>query len=330
MATGLLALFDDVAAIAKVAAASVDDVAGQAAKAGAKSAGVVIDDTAVAPKYVVGFTADREWPIVVRIARGSLKNKLVILLPIALVLSLVLPGALTPLLMAGGTYLCYEGAEKVLEAVLPHKAHAHEEGVGLAESDPKALEDRKVASAIRTDFILSAEIMAIALATIRDIGIVKQAIVLAIVGFGITLGVYGLVALVVKADDVGVALARRPGDSTGARFTRRLGLALVGVMPGVLKTLAIVGTAAMVWVGGGIIMHGLETFGIDGPAHLAHHLAEVAGDATPVAPRLVGWVASAATMGVFGLVLGAAVIPVVGAVIAPLWRRFAPNRPASR
>ena len=330
MATGLLALFDDVAAIAKVAAASVDDVAGQAAKAGAKSAGVVIDDTAVAPKYVVGFTAERELPIVLRIARGSLKNKLLILLPIALVLSLVLPTALTPLLMLGGTYLCYEGAEKVLEAVSPHKAHAHEEGVGLAESDPQALEDRKVASAIRTDFILSAEIMAIALATIRDIGIVKQAIVLAIVGFGITLGVYGLVALVVKADDVGVALARRPGDSAAARLTRRAGLALVGVMPGVLKTLAIVGTAAMVWVGGGIILHGLESFGIDGPAHLVHDVAEVAAHAVPGAHSAVRWVVSAAAMGVFGLVLGVAVIPVVGSVIAPLWRRFAPQRSAAR
>ena len=190
MSTGLVALLDDVASIAKVAAASLDDVAGQAAKAGAKSAGVVIDDAAVTPRYVVGFAADREIPIVARIARGSLRNKLVFLLPAALLLSLFAPWGITPLLMLGGLYLCYEGAEKVYEALFPHKAHAHEARVGPAPEDPRALEDRKVAGAIRTDFILSAEIMAIALATIPDSNLPTQAIVLALVGTGITLGVY--------------------------------------------------------------------------------------------------------------------------------------------
>ena len=153
MATGLIALLDDVAAIAKVAAASLDDIAGHAAKAGAKSAGVVIDDAAVTPRYVVGFAAAREIPIVAKIARGSVKNKLVFLLPAALLLSLFAPWAITPLLMLGGLYLCYEGAEKVYEAVFPHEAHDHEEKIGVAPADPQALEDQKVSSAIKTDFI---------------------------------------------------------------------------------------------------------------------------------------------------------------------------------
>ena len=203
MATGLIALLDDVAAIAKVAAASLDDIAGHAAKAGAKSAGVVIDDAAVTPRYVVGFAAAREIPIVAKIARGSVKNKLVFLLPAALLLSLFAPWAITPLLMLGGLYLCYEGAEKVYEAVFPHEAHDHEEKIGVAPADPQALEDQKVSSAIKTDFILSAEIMAIALATIPDTGLMTQAIVLALVGIGITAAVYGAVALIVKADDSG-------------------------------------------------------------------------------------------------------------------------------
>jgi len=321
VATGLLALLDDVASIAKVAATSIDDIAGQAAKAGTKSAGIVIDDTAVTPRYVVGFTADRELPIIVAIAKGSLKNKLLILLPAALLLSFFLPAALTPLLMLGGLYLCYEGAEKVFEAVFPHKAHAHEAEVGLADDDPRAFEQRKIAGAIRTDFILSAEIMAIALSTVSDIAIAKQAVVLAIVGIGITLGVYGLVAFIVKADDMGVALAGHDGTSAWARGVRAGGRALVGVMPPFLKVLALVGTAAMIWVGGGIIVHGLEVFGADGLAHAIHDLAHAAGHAVPTAGGFITWVVSAACAGVFGLVLGMLTIPVVARGVAPVWRR---------
>ena len=222
---GLLALLDDVAAIAKVAVASLDDVAGQAAKAGAKAAGVVIDDAAVTPRYVVGFSAARELPIVGRIAIGSLRNKLLILLPAALALSALLPSAITPLLMLGGAYLCYEGVEKIYEAVLPHHAHAHEGELGTIALSAETLEDEKVAGAIKTDFILSAEIMAITLAAVPEASFLNQALVLALVGLGITVVVYGVVAAIVKADDLGVALASSQGRGAvpepGARTCTR-------------------------------------------------------------------------------------------------------------
>src|SRR4051812_18635311 len=201
MSVGLIALLDDLAAIAKVAAASLDDVAGQAAKAGVKAAGVVIDDAAVTPAYVIGFAARRELPIVGKIAAGSLRNKLLILLPVALALSYFLPSTITPLLMAGGAYLCYEGVEKLFEAVMPHRAHQHEAQLGTVTLNAKTVEDERVASAIKTDFILSAEIMAITLASVPAGSVVTQAAVLAIVGIGITVVVYGAVALIVKADD---------------------------------------------------------------------------------------------------------------------------------
>jgi predicted DNA repair protein MutK len=238
MSVGLLALLDDVAAIAKVAATSIDDVLGHAAKAGAKSAGVLIDDAAVTPRYVTGFAAERELPIIIRITRGSLRNKLLFLLPAALALAFFAPWAITPLLMLGGAYLSYEGAEKVFEAVFPHGAHEHEAKLTPA-SNPEALEDQRVASAIKTDFILSAEIMAITLAAISVDDFFTRAAVLAIVAVAITLGVYGAVALIVKADDVGLALARGgPGP-----VSRAIGRGLVRGMPGFLRALAVVGTA---------------------------------------------------------------------------------------
>ncbi|HEY8581275.1 MAG TPA: DUF808 family protein, partial [Beijerinckiaceae bacterium] len=207
MSTGLIALVDDVVGLAKLAAASLDDVAAQAAKAGSKAAGVVIDDAAVTPRYVVGIEARRELAMIGRIALGSLKNKLLILTPAALFLDWAAPWAVTPLLVLGGGFLCYEGAEKVFEALFPHAAHAHEEAVAPAPQDPKALEDQKVAGAVRTDFILSAEIMAIALAAVPATGFLTKAAVLVAVGAGITVAVYGAVALIVKADDVGLSLA---------------------------------------------------------------------------------------------------------------------------
>jgi len=213
LSIGFLALLDDVAAIAKVAAASLDDVVTQSAKAGVKAAGVVIDDAAVTPRYLLGFAASRELPIVGKIAAGSLRNKLLVLLPATLALSYFLPWMITPLLTIGGIYLCYEGVEKVLEAIMPHQAHAHEAQVGTIALNPQTTEDEKVASAIKTDFILSAEIMAIVLASVSDEGILMQALVLALVGIGITVAVYGVVALIVKADDVGVALAKHDGGS---------------------------------------------------------------------------------------------------------------------
>ncbi len=311
MSTGLIALLDDVVALAKVAAASLDDVAAQTAKAGAKAAGVVIDDAAVTPRYVVGFAASRELPIVRRIAVGSLRNKLFYLLPAALALSFLAPWAITPLLMLGGAYLCFEGAEKIAEALGLHHQDAH----GAAEAAPAvtgaAFEDEKVQGAIRTDFVLSSEIMAITLANIPHEGIVMQAVMLAAVGIGITVAVYGAVALIMKADDAGVFLARsRMG------LLRAVGRGLVLGMPPFLKLLSIVGTAAMLWVGGGILLHGLEEYGVAGPAHLLHDVAEGAGALIPVLSGAIVWLVAAAVSALIGLVLGGVLIPVAGAAMA--------------
>ncbi|MEL6301491.1 MAG: DUF808 domain-containing protein [Pseudomonadota bacterium] len=322
MSTGLLALLDDVAAIAKVAAASLDDVAAQAIKAGTKSVGVVIDDAAVTPRYVVGFAAERELPIVMRIAAGSLRNKLLILLPAALALSFFLPAAITPLLMAGGLFLCYEGAEKVLEAVAPHKAHAHEAAIYDEPISPKALEDQRVDGAIRTDFILSAEIMALALSTIPDSTLLKQAIVLALVGVAITAGVYGVVAIIVKADDVGVAMAQSTASGTGAKLWRRFGRGLVVAMPKVLAALSIIGTAAMIWVGGGILVHGLAHYGLSAPEHWIHAVAVKIGASVPVASGAITWILEAAGAGLIGLAAGGLMIPIIARVLDPIRDRL--------
>ena len=327
MSVGLIALLDDLAAIAKVAAASLDDVASQAAKAGAKAVGVVIDDAAVTPRYVIGFAAKRELPIVGRIAAGSLRNKLLILLPIGLALSYLLPWTIMPLLMIGGAYLCYEGVEKVLEVVVPHHAHQHEEQLGTVALTAKTIEDEKVASAIKTDFILSAEIMAIALAALPTGSFVMQAVVLALVGIGITVAVYGVVALIVKADDFGLALANNKRASVLAGIGRALGRALVRGMPVFLTILSAVGTAAMIWVGGGIVLHGLEIYGPPSIGSTVHAIAETAAHSVPSAARALEWTVEAAISGILGLLIGAATIPIVGFVLAPAWqglKRFLP------
>jgi len=316
MSVGLLALLDDVAGLAKVAAASIDDVAGQAAKAGAKAAGTAIDDAAVAPRFVTGFTAERELPIVGKIALGSIKNKLLILLPIALLLSFFLPGAITPLLMIGGAYLCYEGAEKIYAGFFPHQAHGHEEKLEPVTLSPQKLEDQKVSGAIQTDFILSAEIMTIALANVPTGDFVTQVVVLALVALGITVAVYGGVALIVKADDMGVWLAANA--RTG--FGRAFGRGLVGAMPKFMAVLGVVGTAAMVWVGGGIIIHGLASFGLDSIEHLVEEMAHAAGAAMPALEGIIGWVVTAVASGIVGLILGAILIPIAEYVITPLVR----------
>jgi len=320
MSIGLMALLDDVAAIAKVAAASLDDVASQAARAGVKAAGVVIDDTAVTPGYVIGFAAKRELPIVGRIAAGSLRNKLLILLPVALALSYFLPWTITPLLMVGGAYLCYEGVEKLLEAVMPHHAHAHEAQLGTVALNAKTLEDEKVASAIKTDFILSAEIMAITLAALPAGSFVKQALVLALVGIGITVAVYGVVALIVKADDVGVALAKNERASVIGGAGRAFGRGLVRGMPLLLTFLSAVGTAAMIWVGGGIVLHGLEVYGPPSIGSTVHAAAEAAAHALPSAAGVLEWIVEAAISGVLGLLVGGVTIPIVGFALAPGWK----------
>ncbi|HWU95681.1 MAG TPA: DUF808 domain-containing protein [Sphingomonas sp.] len=298
MAGGLVALLDDVAAIAKLAAASLDDVAGAAGRAGTKAAGVVIDDAAVTPRYVVGLTPDRELPIIWKITLGSLRNKLLFILPVALLLSAFAPWAVTPLLMLGGSYLCFEAAEKIIEALAGH--HAEEE---VAEIDsPAELEKRQVAGAVRTDFILSAEIMAIALAELPDATLGMRAAALAAVAVAITIGVYGVVALIVKMDDIGLHLSRKP--SAGAR---QLGLGLVKAMPVLLQALSHIGVAAMVWVGGGILLHGFEVFGLNAIPHFVHHVAEVAGHGVPFAQGFVEWLVGAIGAGICGLIVGAAI-----------------------
>ncbi|WP_126977909.1 DUF808 domain-containing protein [Frigidibacter oleivorans] len=309
--SGLLALLDDVAGIAKAAAASVDDVAGMAGKAGMKAAGVVIDDAAVTPKYVHGFEASRELPIIWRISLGSLRNKLVILLPLALILSHFAPWAITPLLMVGGAYLCFEGAEKVHHWLFPHPAAMVERDLDV--KDPAHLEEEKVAGAIKTDFILSAEIMTIALNEIGPGSFVMQAVTLAVVGVAITALVYGGVALIVKMDDVGLHLAREARTGAG----RGLGRGLVRAMPRLMAVLSVVGTAAMIWVGGAIVIHGLEEFGLTQPGHAIEHMAEVAAHALPVAGGFVHWAVTAFFDGIFGLILGMLLIPVAARVIEP-------------
>jgi predicted DNA repair protein MutK len=328
MSVGLIALLDDLAAIAKVSAASLDDIVSHAAKAGVKAAGVVIDDAAVTPGYVIGFAAKRELPIVGKIAAGSLRNKLLILLPAALALSYFLPRTITPLLMIGGAYLCYEGVEKVLGAVMPHQAHAHEAQLGTVALNAKTLEDERVASAIKTDFILSAEIMAITLAALPAGSPVMQAAVLALVGIGITVAVYGVVAMIVKADDVGLALARNDRASALAGTGRALGRGLVHGMPVFLTFLSAVGTAAMIWVGGGIVLHGLEVYGPPSIGQTVHAAAEAAAHALPSAASALEWIVKAAVSGMLGFLIGAVTIPIVGFAIAPAWKglkRFLPG-----
>jgi predicted DNA repair protein MutK len=249
MASGLAALLDDVAAIAKLAAASLDDVTAAAGKAGSKAIGVVVDDAAVTPGYAMGFTPERELPIVWKIALGSLRNKFLFLLPGALLLSAFAPWAVTPILMLGGAYLCFEATEKIIEAVgktsgkIDKAPHVEELALSSAE-----MEAQKVSGAIRTDLILSGEIMAIALATVADRPFPIQAGALVVVSLLITFGVYGVVGLIVKMDDIGVHLAERSSSAVSA-----FGRGLVKAMPQLLKGLAFIGTAAMLWVGGGIM-----------------------------------------------------------------------------
>lgn len=318
--SGLLALLDDVAAIAKVAAASLDDVAAQAVKAGSKAAGVVIDDTAVTPKYVHGFEARRELPIIGRIALGSLKNKLLILLPAALLLTAFLPGAITPLLMIGGAYLCFEGAEKLFHVLMPHADHAVD--ADYDQKDPGHLEEEKVRGAIKTDFILSAEIMTIALAALPESAIWLKALSLALVGIGITAAVYGTVALIVKMDDIGLFLAKRGGLG----LTRAIGRGLVVAMPKLMSVLSTVGTAAMLWVGGSIVIHGLEELGWGWLGHLIEGVAVSAGHLVPAAAGFVEWAVTAGLDGVFGVLLGLALIPLATRVVAPVIERLKAGR----
>ena len=301
MAGGLVGLLDDVAALAKLAAASVDDVGAAAGKASVKAAGVVVDDAAVTPAYVRGLAADRELPIIRRIALGSLRNKVLIILPAALLLSAIAPTVIEIILMFGGCFLAYEGAHKLIHA-LRHDDHDHE--VPVVEQGDDA-ESAVVSGAIRTDFILSAEIMVIALKEVIDEPVVSRGIILAIVGVVITVVVYGAVALIVKMDDVGLALAERPSQRS-----QRFGRLLVAGMPKLLAWLSVIGTAAMLWVGGHILLVGFDELGWTTPYHLVHEL-EHAVDGIAGVGGVLAWLVNTAASAVVGLAVGTVIVMVV-------------------
>lgn len=316
MPSGLVALLDDVASITKMAAASLDDVGAAAAKAGSKAAGVVVDDAAVTPRYVTDFTPDRELPIIWAITKGSLRNKLLILLPVAIALSALLPAAIPVLLICGGAFLCFEGAEKVIEAL----SGGHEEEDSGPIEDAAAFEKERVGSAVRTDFILSAEIMAIALSSVADKALWEQAVVLAFVGIGITFGVYGVVGLIVKMDDAGLALAKRPGKTVAA-----FGRGLVTAMPIVLSTLAWVGVVAMLWVGGHILLVGMDELGFHLIYGWVHHLEVAVHDATGGFGPALGWLTNTFFSAVLGLIVGAIVVAVLH--LLPFGRKHEAHAP---
>lgn len=304
MAGGLAALLDDIAAMAKLAAASVDDVAAAAGRASAKAAGVVVDDAAVTPRYVTGFSPARELPMIKRIAIGSLRNKLIFILPAILLMSQFVPWILTPLLMLGGLYLSYEGAEKIWEKVSGHSKANPEVKTPTPLVQGEDQEKAMTAGAIRTDFILSAEIMVIALNEVADEALVSRAIILVVVAIGITIGVYGVVALIVKMDDIGLHLVdtgRAPG----------LGNALVKGMPKVLAVLSVVGTVAMLWVGGHILLVGLDELGWHAPYGFVHHLELLVAGATGALGGFLGWLTNTFFSFLAGLLVGAVAVLVM-------------------
>lgn len=299
MAGGLAALLDDVAVLARMAAASADDVAAAAGRAGVKAAGVVVDDAAVTPQYVRDVEPSRELPIIRRIALGSLGNKAIIIV-FALLLSQYAPWILTPILMLGGLYLCFEGAEKAWERI----SGQHHEETSVIEKGPEA-ETKMVRGAVTTDFILSAEIMVIALNEVAAEAFWSRAIILVVVGLGITALVYGAVAIIVKMDDVGLHLMDRRSPAV-----QRFGRGLVKAMPVVLEILSFVGMLAMLWVGGHILLVGLDELGVTAPYHFVHLLAEPAS-AVPAVGAVLGWLVDTVCSLLFGLVLGAVIVAVV-------------------
>jgi uncharacterized protein len=301
MPSGLIALLDDVAGIAKLAAASIDDVGAASGKAASKAAGVVIDDAAVTPNYVTGLSPSRELPIIGKIAIGSIRNKLLLILPVALLLAAFAPWAITPILMCGGAYLCFEGAEKLMEAFGDH-GHGEDAVVG----DAAALESATVSGAVRTDLILSAEIMTIALNDVADASLLTQGLVLVVVGLAMTVAVYGAVGLIVKMDDIGLHMAQRASVTS-----RVVGRTLVKGMPVVLSSLTAIGTAAMLWVGGGILLHGSHTLGLAWPAEPVEHLSHQAAQALGVVGPFAGWLTTAVLSAVIGVIVGGVLAAVV-------------------
>lgn len=306
MAFSLLALLDDIASV-------LDDIAVLTKLAARKTAGVLGDDLALNAQQVSGVRAEREIPVVLAVAKGSLLNK-AILVPAALLISAFAPWAVTPLLMVGGAYLCFEGVEKLAHKFLhdPHEEDAHRQELTDAlihpEVDLAALEKDKIKGAIRTDFVLSAEIIVIALGTVAAASFSTRVVVLVGVALIMTVGVYGLVAGIVKLDDAGLYLSRRPGDGSFARFQRGLGFVILGAAPWLMKTLSVVGTAAMFLVGGGILAHGLPPVHhtVEHLAHAVESLGGVGGVLAVIAPLVLN--------GLFGIVAGAVVLAVVAGV----------------
>ena len=301
MSGGLVALLDDVAALVRIAAASVDDVAAGAAKAGVKAAGVVIDDAAVTPQYVSGADPSRELPMIKRIFWGSLRNKLLIILPALLLISAFIPWVIPFILMLGGTYLCYEGAEKVWHKL---RGHSDVEDAPAVERGPEA-EAKVTKGAITTDFILSCEIMVIAMNEVADESLWARAIILVVVALAITVAVYGAVALIVKMDDIGLHLTTR--NSAG---TRRVGELLVKGMPAVLGAITFIGTIAMLWVGGHIMLQGAHDLGWHGPYDLVH-LLETPFAGVPVVGGFLAWLVNTLCSAVLGLIWGIAVMAIL-------------------
>jgi uncharacterized protein len=312
MSGGLAGLLDDIASLAKLAAASVDDVGAAAGRASVKSAGVVIDDTAVTPAYVQNLAAERELPIIKRIAKGSLRNKVLFILPAALVLSEFAPKLVEVILMCGGAYLCFEGAEKIHHKLV-HRGH-DDEHVPDVIAGPDH-EETTIAGAIRTDFILSGEIMVIALKEVIDEGFASRAAILLVVAVVITAIVYGVVALIVKMDDVGLRMVQTDRPST-----QRLGRGLVTGMPKVLTLLSVVGTAAMVWVGGHILLAGSDELGWHWPYQQVHELEHQAHDVAGIG-GVLGWLVNTSLSAVVGLIVGSLIV----LVVTRLPRRTASN-----
>lgn len=300
MAGGLVALLDDIAALVKVTAASLDDIAVGAAKASVKSLGVVVDDAAVTPQYVQGLSPKRELPIIWKIAVGSIRNKLLIILPVILLLSQFAPWALTPILMIGGTYLVFEGAEKVLEAVGVIKHH----GSGSADGvrDEKSI----IGAAVRTDLVLSAEIMVISLNEVAHETLLNRALILIMIAFAMTVGVYGVVGLIVKMDDVGLHLAQK-----SSKFAQKVGRGLVKGMPILMSVLGKVGVVAMLWVGGHLLLVGMDELGFHAPYGFVHHMEMLVHDATGSAGAVLGWLVNTAFSCVAGFIVGCVVTAVV-------------------
>lgn len=317
MAGGLVALLDDIAALAKLAAASVDDVAAAAGRASVKAAGVVVDDTAVTPRYVTGVSPQRELPMIKKIAIGSLRNKLLIILPGALLLSQFAPALLTPLLMIGGAYLSYEGTEKIWERV-SGSSGGHDAPTAISGTQA---EDATVAGAIRTDFILSCEIMVIALGEVAAEALLSRAIILVVVAVAITVGVYGVVGLIVRLDDIGLHLA-----GLRSSVAQRAGALLVAGMPRLLAMLATVGIVAMLWVGGHILLVGADTLGWHPPYLLLHRAEEAVAQASGPLGGLLGW--STTTLGSMLAGLFGGAVLVAGGHLIPRRRQRDTTSPA--